>query len=72
METFAQRLADPDKIGLAPVFTGWVREMARINGLTEDQVWQTWAEYTKECERRDQSPLTWECANWNGWRGIKS
>jgi hypothetical protein len=57
---FASRIADTEKVPLAPAFIQWVRGVAAANNLTEDDVWARWQNYSRLCDIYDQSALTSE------------
>lgn len=64
-QTFDQRLVDPNKINLDFGFVAFIRDTARANDKTADEVWQLWQDYSKTCDGYDQSAVTQEFLEWN-------
>ena len=67
-ETLKERIEDESRVPLAVVFVERLREIARINGISEDQAWATWKKYSTDCDSMGQSALMSECAQWNNWK----
>ncbi|MBS3927761.1 MAG: hypothetical protein KGZ55_03500 [Sphingomonadaceae bacterium] len=68
-QTFAQRVADPDKATLDGSFVESIVMTAANNERTADDIWAMWIEYVRTCEGYDQSPVFREFCNWNKLAG---
>ena len=72
-QTLAARIADASKTPLHGPFVQWVRDVARANGKTEDEVYAMWQNHVRMNTDMDQSPTTSEFITWNKlkWEGLR-
>lgn len=62
--TFLERVSDETKMKLADSFVRWIMEIADVNKLPVDTIWELWQNYDKTCQGYDQSPTQNEFLDW--------
>ena len=67
--TFAERIADQNKVSFAPGFIATIRGLAIHNNMTDDEVYSLWQKYAADCRAFDQSAILPEFCEWNKLEG---
>ena len=68
-QTWAERLADPDKLQLDGAFVESLALTAVQNERAIEDLWVMWRTYVETCEGYDQSPTFREFCAWSKLAG---
>lgn len=63
-QTFQERTNDKTKTELNINFIRFIKELAKDNPFSEDEIYATWRDYTSKCQNYDQSPVKSEFVQW--------